>query len=160
VCSCCFFPGLTTRSHSAQLAAVFRWSLSIILIYDFWQLACTYHMMRLNQLVLLSSITSIHRVPVKDKVIPVIKYLKTTPWRRMGEWMYRSIYSWPRHYWEWVISFTPQPLYPGERAPGTHWIGATSTFSVKLHTTRSCDPEEVCFVTVRIDFYFFISCPI
>jgi hypothetical protein len=22
-----------------------------------------------------------------------------------------------------VISFTPLPLYPGERAPGTHWIG-------------------------------------
>jgi hypothetical protein len=25
--------------------------------------------------------------------------------------------------WRWVVSFTPQPLYPGERFPGTHWIG-------------------------------------
>jgi hypothetical protein len=23
--------------------------------------------------------------------------LSTTPWRRMGEWMYRSTYSWPQH---------------------------------------------------------------
>jgi hypothetical protein len=22
-----------------------------------------------------------------------------------------------------VVSFTPRPLYPWERAPGTHWIG-------------------------------------
>jgi hypothetical protein len=25
--------------------------------------------------------------------------------------------------WRWVISFTPQPLYPQERTPGIHWIG-------------------------------------
>jgi hypothetical protein len=25
--------------------------------------------------------------------------------------------------WKWVVSFTPRPFYPGERAPGTHWIG-------------------------------------
>jgi hypothetical protein len=25
--------------------------------------------------------------------------------------------------WRWVVSFTPQPLYPRERATGTHWIG-------------------------------------
>jgi hypothetical protein len=26
--------------------------------------------------------------------------------------------------WRWVVSLTPRPLYtPGERAPGTHWIG-------------------------------------
>jgi hypothetical protein len=24
--------------------------------------------------------------------------------------------------WRWVVSFTPRPLYPRERAPGTHWI--------------------------------------
>jgi hypothetical protein len=23
----------------------------------------------------------------------------------------------------WVVSFKPQPLYPREGAPGTHWIG-------------------------------------
>jgi hypothetical protein len=23
----------------------------------------------------------------------------------------------------WVVSFTPRPLYPWERVPGTHWIG-------------------------------------
>jgi hypothetical protein len=25
--------------------------------------------------------------------------------------------------WRWVVSFTPRPLYPKERAPGAHWIG-------------------------------------
>jgi hypothetical protein len=25
--------------------------------------------------------------------------------------------------WRWVVSFTPRPLYPRERAPGTDWIG-------------------------------------
>jgi hypothetical protein len=25
--------------------------------------------------------------------------------------------------WRFVVSFTPLPLYPGERAPGTHFIG-------------------------------------
>jgi hypothetical protein len=24
---------------------------------------------------------------------------------------------------EWVVRFTPQPLYPGERISGTHWVG-------------------------------------
>jgi hypothetical protein len=26
--------------------------------------------------------------------------------------------------WRWAVSFMPQPLYPGERAPGTHCIGS------------------------------------
>jgi hypothetical protein len=25
--------------------------------------------------------------------------------------------------WRWVISFTPQPLYPQGKSPSTHWIG-------------------------------------
>jgi len=25
--------------------------------------------------------------------------------------------------WRWMVSFTPRPLYPRERVPGTHWIG-------------------------------------
>jgi hypothetical protein len=25
--------------------------------------------------------------------------------------------------WRWVVSCTPRPLYPRERAPGTRWIG-------------------------------------
>jgi hypothetical protein len=25
--------------------------------------------------------------------------------------------------WRLVVSFTPRPIYFGERAPGTHWIG-------------------------------------
>jgi hypothetical protein len=25
--------------------------------------------------------------------------------------------------WRLIVSFTPRPLYPREKAPGTHWIG-------------------------------------
>jgi hypothetical protein len=41
----------------------------------------------------------------------------------MGEWMYRSTFFYLGTSWRWVVSFTPRPLYPRERAPGTHCIG-------------------------------------
>jgi hypothetical protein len=28
------------------------------------------------------------------KIVPILNQLSTTPWRRMGEWMYTSIFSW------------------------------------------------------------------
>jgi hypothetical protein len=31
--------------------------------------------------------------------------------------MFRSRYSWPRHCWMWVVSFTPRPLYLREKSP-------------------------------------------
>jgi hypothetical protein len=34
--------------------------------------------------------------------------------------------------WRGVVSFTPRPLYPGERAPGTHWIGGSVSARVGL----------------------------
>jgi hypothetical protein len=36
---------------------------------------------------------------VKGEVVPVLNQLCTMPWRRMGVWEYRSIYSWP---WHWL----------------------------------------------------------
>jgi hypothetical protein len=36
----------------------------------------------------------------------------------MGEWMYRSKFS-----WRWVVGFTSLPLYPRERTLSTHFIG-------------------------------------
>jgi hypothetical protein len=37
---------------------------------------------------------------------------------------------------EWVVSFTPRPLYPGKIAPGTHYIGgwvrSASNYSLKM----------------------------
>jgi hypothetical protein len=41
-----------------------------------------------------------------------LNWLSTMPWRRIGEWRYSSTHSWPRHYMEWVVSFTTRPLYP------------------------------------------------
>jgi hypothetical protein len=37
------------------------------------------------------------RRPMKGKVIPVLNQLTTISWRRMGEWIYRSTFSWRRH---------------------------------------------------------------
>jgi hypothetical protein len=34
------------------------------------------------------------------------------PWRHMGEWRYSSTILCLSSRWRWVISFTPQPLYP------------------------------------------------
>jgi hypothetical protein len=34
--------------------------------------------------------------------------------------------------WRWVVSFTPRPPYPRERAPGTHWIGGWVSSRVDL----------------------------
>jgi hypothetical protein len=31
--------------------------------------------------------------------------------------MYRPTFSWPRHCWRWVVSFTPRPLYPRGKSP-------------------------------------------
>jgi hypothetical protein len=45
------------------------------------------------------------------------------PWRRIGECMYRSTFSWPPLVGgEWSAS-RPGRFTPGERAPSTHWIG-------------------------------------
>jgi hypothetical protein len=32
----------------------------------------------------------------EGEVVPLLNELFTTPWRRMGEWMYRSIFPWPQ----------------------------------------------------------------
>jgi hypothetical protein len=42
------------------------------------------------------------------------------PWRCMGEWMYRSTFSWPSC--RWVVSFTPLLLYPSTHRIGS-WVG-------------------------------------
>jgi hypothetical protein len=33
----------------------------------------------------------------KGKVVPVLNYVSTAPLRRMGDWMYRPTFCWPRH---------------------------------------------------------------
>jgi hypothetical protein len=56
-------------------------------------------------------------IGVKVKVVPVHNQSSTTPWRRKGQWMYRSTFSWPRTSWKWVVRLTPQPLYPRGKSP-------------------------------------------
>jgi hypothetical protein len=62
----------------------------------------------------------------KDKAVPALNWLSTTPWRRMGEWKHRSTFSWPR-YWLGVVSFTSRPLYPQGNSPryplDRGWVG-------------------------------------
>jgi hypothetical protein len=39
----------------------------------------------------------LHAVVLSGKVAHGLNELSTTPWRRMGKWMYRSRFSWPRN---------------------------------------------------------------
>jgi hypothetical protein len=41
----------------------------------------------------------------------------------MGKWRYSSTIPDLGTRWRRVVSFTPRPLYPGEIALCTHWIG-------------------------------------
>jgi hypothetical protein len=53
----------------------------------------------------------------KDKVVPVLNSLSTTPWKHMGEWRYSSISLQLGNRWWWVVSFTPQLLYSRGKQP-------------------------------------------
>jgi hypothetical protein len=43
--------------------------------------------------------------------------LSTTPWTRMGEWIYISTRLINLCEWRWVVSFTPRSLYPQRKSP-------------------------------------------
>jgi hypothetical protein len=53
----------------------------------------------------------------KDKVLPVLDYLKTMSWRLMGKWRcsYTILDLGTR--WRWMVSFTPLSLYLREKRP-------------------------------------------
>jgi hypothetical protein len=69
---------------------------------------------------LLTVLTEIISANIKAKLSPCL--ISTTPCRRMGEWIYRSTFSVLDTTWRWMVSFTPQPLYPRGKSPDTHWI--------------------------------------
>jgi hypothetical protein len=54
---------------------------------------------------------------VKYKILSGLDSLSTTPWRRMGEWRYSSTILDLSVRWRWLVSFTPQPLYPRGNSP-------------------------------------------
>jgi hypothetical protein len=54
---------------------------------------------------------------LEDQLVRTYVHTKfcTTPWRCMGEWMYRSTFSWPRHYLEVSGQLhAPAALPPGK----------------------------------------------
>jgi hypothetical protein len=52
------------------------------------------------------------------KVVLVLKELSTMPWRRMGEWMYSSTFTWSQHYLEMSGQFhAPAALSPEKERP-------------------------------------------
>jgi hypothetical protein len=62
---------------------------------------------------------------VKEGKVKKVKWFRYTPWRRLGgeEVLLRLILNLGTR-WRWVGNVTPRPRFtPGERIPGTHWIG-------------------------------------
>jgi hypothetical protein len=84
------------------------------------------------------------RIKDKGKVAPVLSKLSTMPWRRMGEWMYRSTYSWPN--WRWAVSFTARPLYPrgnSPRYPLDRRLGGPQNRSGRGEIKENLDPPGI-----------------
>jgi hypothetical protein len=52
----------------------------------------------------------------------------------LGEWRHNHVFFDLGARWKWMVSFTPRPLYPRERAPGTHWIGGWVDLRAGLDT--------------------------
>jgi hypothetical protein len=50
-----------------------------------------------NSPVIESSAYQNEAITMQDEVFPELNWISTTPWRRMGDWMYRSTFSSPRH---------------------------------------------------------------
>jgi hypothetical protein len=57
--------------------------------------------------------------------LPCSFWQSATPWRRIGEWRYSSMHSWPWPLYggEWSASH-PGYFTPRGKAPDTHWIGS------------------------------------
>jgi hypothetical protein len=53
----------------------------------------------------------------KFKVVPVLKSLSPTPWRRMDKWRYSANLTDLGTKWRWVDSFTLWSLYPLGKSP-------------------------------------------
>jgi hypothetical protein len=62
---------------------------------------------------------------VSNKVKKKVKLSRYTPCRRIGrEEVQLLLILKLGTRWGWVVSVTPRPRFtPGERTPGTHWIG-------------------------------------
>jgi hypothetical protein len=71
----------------------------------------TEELRRLVRNALYTTIESKKLLSVKGKVVPVLNQLSTTPWRRMRESIYGRVLDLGTSC-RWVVSFTPQPLYP------------------------------------------------
>jgi hypothetical protein len=104
---------LITESHKS--CNFLQWKISIIHRYFKW------------------TIMHITNSTYRQDVVPALNYLSTMPWRCMGEWMYRSTFSWPRHYFG-VVRFKPRSLYP--RYPLDRRLGGPQNRSG--HEENSC----------------------
>jgi hypothetical protein len=125
---------------------------------------------------------------VKGKVVPVLNQLSTTPLRSVKEWMYRSTFSWPRHYLrgEWSTSRSDRftqgnrhthpldrrlgwPQSPSERcgeeknfAPAGNWIPAFQLVDSHYTDWAISNPKFIVgwseITSERPEYYDIASC--
>jgi hypothetical protein len=82
---------------------------------------------------------------IKSKVESVLNLISATPWRRVGEWMYRSTFSWPRYYLEVqlyaMVALTAGIQYASDRKLGGPQIRTGRSGERKtLDSTRTRSP--------------------
>jgi hypothetical protein len=81
----------------------------------------------------------------KGKVVPVLILIKHYATKTYGEWKYRSTFFFTSAVFGGQLSASrPSRFTPGERAPGTHWIGGWVSPRAGLD-----DVEKRKFLTVR-----------
>lgn len=69
--------------------------------------------------------------------------LSTTIWGSMGEWRYGSRHYWPRHRWNWVVSFMIQQIKRREKATGMCWRGVCT--HEEYNNLSLLSPATACF---------------
>jgi hypothetical protein len=94
-----------------RLAAMDSWRLPA------WAMARSVKMVSIFLMIRVILIPYISNLLGKGKFVPLLNYLSTMPWRRMGEWKYSATILDLSTGWRWVVSFTYRPLYPRGKNP-------------------------------------------
>jgi hypothetical protein len=99
-------------------------------------------------------------VAKKGKVVSVLNYLCSVPWRRMGKMRYSYIILDLCTRWRWVVAFTLLPLYPRReipRYPLDRRLGGSQSRSGRR--IFHCQESNPCRLAYSLSLYRVFSTP-